>query len=59
MDLIFEIANTMIDQIAHHHSGDWPLTPEARRAACATKRSCAADLPGSSISITRMAEASA
>ena len=33
MDLIFEIANLMIDRIEHHHPGDWPLTPEARRAA--------------------------
>ena len=23
----------MIERIAHHHAGDWPLTPEARRAA--------------------------
>jgi len=35
MNLIFEIANLMIGQIAHHHSDDWPLTPEARRAAAA------------------------
>ncbi|MDG5974474.1 nitrogenase molybdenum-cofactor biosynthesis protein NifN [Hydrogenophaga taeniospiralis CCUG 15921] len=33
MNLIFEIANLMIERIAHHHVGDWPLTPEARRAA--------------------------
>ena len=33
MNLIFEISNLMIGQIAHHHAGDWPLTPEARRAA--------------------------
>ncbi|OGB14135.1 MAG: nitrogenase iron-molybdenum cofactor biosynthesis protein NifN [Burkholderiales bacterium RIFCSPLOWO2_12_67_14] len=33
MNLIFEIANLMIERIAHHHAGDWPLTPEARRAA--------------------------
>ena len=33
MNLIFEIANLMIGRIAHHHAGDWPLTPEARRAA--------------------------
>ncbi|WP_454873734.1 nitrogenase iron-molybdenum cofactor biosynthesis protein NifN [Paraburkholderia xenovorans] len=25
MNLIFEIANLMIEQIAHHHPGDWPL----------------------------------
>ena len=28
MNLIFEIANLMIEQIAHHHPGDWPL-PQA------------------------------
>jgi nitrogenase molybdenum-iron protein NifN len=33
MNLIFEISNLMIDQITHHHPGDWPLTPEALRAA--------------------------
>lgn len=33
MNLIFEVANTMIERIEHHHPGDWPLTPEARRAA--------------------------
>ncbi|MDR2127753.1 MAG: nitrogenase iron-molybdenum cofactor biosynthesis protein NifN [Burkholderiaceae bacterium] len=35
MNLIFEIANLMIDQIAHHQPGDWPLSPHARRAAAA------------------------
>jgi nitrogenase molybdenum-iron protein NifN len=35
MNLIFEIANLMIEQIPHHHAGDWPLTPEALRAAAA------------------------
>jgi nitrogenase molybdenum-iron protein NifN len=33
MALIFEIANLMMEQIEHHHPGDWPLTPEAKRAA--------------------------
>ena len=37
MSLIFEIANLMIGRIAHHHAGDWPLTPEARGAAAAGK----------------------
>jgi nitrogenase molybdenum-iron protein NifN len=59
MDLIFEIANTMIDQIAHHHPGDWPLSPEARKAASATRTPAAADLPGHPLINTRMAEASA
>ena len=31
--LIFEIANTMMEQIGHHHATDWPLTPQALRAA--------------------------
>lgn len=33
MNLIFEMANLMLDNIAHHHADDWPLTPEALRAA--------------------------
>ena len=33
MDLVFEIANLMLDHIVHHHADDWPLTPEARHAA--------------------------
>lgn len=33
MNLIFEVSNLMIDQIPHHHETDWPLTPEASRAA--------------------------
>ncbi len=37
MNLIFEIANLMMARIGHHHAGDWPLTPEARRAATAVK----------------------
>jgi len=37
MNLIFEIANLMIERIPHHHAGDWPLTPEARRAAMSTR----------------------
>jgi nitrogenase molybdenum-iron protein NifN len=35
MDFIFEFSNLMIGQIAHHHAGDWPLTPEAAAAAAA------------------------
>jgi nitrogenase molybdenum-iron protein NifN len=38
MDLIFEVANLMLTQLAHHHPGDWPLTPEARRAALTSAR---------------------
>jgi nitrogenase molybdenum-iron protein NifN len=33
MDFIFEFSNLMIQQIKHHHAGDWPLTPEAAAAA--------------------------
>jgi nitrogenase molybdenum-iron protein NifN len=33
MELIFDIANLMLDHVAHHHPGDWPLTPEALHAA--------------------------
>ncbi|HDR8918851.1 TPA: nitrogenase iron-molybdenum cofactor biosynthesis protein NifN [Burkholderia vietnamiensis] len=29
MNLIFEIANLMIERIAHHGPGDWPLPPHA------------------------------
>ncbi len=38
MALIFEIGNLMIDQIGHHHATDWPLTPEALRAATRVAR---------------------
>jgi nitrogenase molybdenum-iron protein NifN len=33
MALIYEVANLMIEQMGHHHATDWPLTPEALRAA--------------------------
>ena len=33
MDFIFEFANTMLENMDHHHASDWPLTPEALRAA--------------------------
>jgi nitrogenase molybdenum-iron protein NifN len=58
MDLIFEVANTMIDQIAHHRPGDWPLTTEACRAA-ASVAPTRPDLPGSFNANSAMAEASA
>jgi len=29
MNLIFEVANLMMEQIAHHHPGDWPLPQTA------------------------------
>lgn len=45
MNLIFEVANLMIEQIPHHHAGDWPLTPEALLAASATANSSTAPMP--------------
>ena len=33
MDFIFEFANTMLANMDHHRASDWPLTPEALRAA--------------------------
>jgi nitrogenase molybdenum-iron protein NifN len=33
MNLIFEVANLMLEHITHHHPDDWPLTPEALRVA--------------------------
>ena len=33
MDFIFEFANTMLENMDHHHASDWPQTPEALRAA--------------------------
>jgi len=42
MNLIFEIANLMIEHLPHHHAGDWPLSPEAQRAASRTPTSTAA-----------------
>ena len=57
MALIFEIANTMMEQIGHHHATDWPLTPEALRAATHGATSSAA-LPAEPIPPS-LAEASA
>ncbi|ABM37632.1 nitrogenase iron-molybdenum cofactor biosynthesis protein NifN [Polaromonas naphthalenivorans] len=56
MDFIFEIANLMIDQIVHHHPGDWPLTPEAAAAAAP---SAGAGCCGTPLTPTTLAEASA
>lgn len=33
MALVFEVANLMLQDITHHHADDWPLPPQARRAA--------------------------
>ena len=59
MNLIFEITNLMMEQIAHHHPEDWPLTPEARRAAAATAALGADDVIGSMIAKTTLTAASA
>jgi nitrogenase molybdenum-iron protein NifN len=59
MDLIFEMANMLIDQIAHHHPDDWPLTPEARRAAAAQRAPTNPGMPAPSVHTTCLAEASA
>ncbi len=59
MNLIFEIANLMIDQIAHHHAGDWPLTPEALRAATTVTAPLCAVTPSASIVKANLAQASA
>ena len=48
MALVFEIANLMLENIPHHHAGDWPLPPQAQRAAAAV----------STTPTTRLAEAS-
>jgi nitrogenase molybdenum-iron protein NifN len=37
MNLIFDVANLMLDNITHHHPGDWPLTPEAKRVAASRR----------------------
>jgi nitrogenase molybdenum-iron protein NifN len=59
MDLIFEIANLMIERIPHHHAGDWPLTPEARRAATGIAGPGAVDAGVASLIKTPLAAASA
>ena len=57
MDLIFEIANLMMDHIVHHHPGDWPLTPEARLAA--TGVAAADEISGECLHPVTLAAASA
>ena len=57
MALIYDIANLMIDQIGHHHATDWPLTPEALRAATTVSSPSQAEFPASTQ--TSLANASA
>ncbi|MEO5661169.1 MAG: nitrogenase iron-molybdenum cofactor biosynthesis protein NifN [Polaromonas sp.] len=59
MDLIFEVANLMLDRIVHHHPDDWPLTPEARRAATGVTSAATEVMAGESITPTTLASASA
>jgi nitrogenase molybdenum-iron protein NifN len=59
MNLIFELANIMIDQIAHHHAGDWPLTPEALRAATKVTAPASASSADASMPKETLAAASA
>ena len=35
MDFIFELANTMLANMTHHHANDWPLPAQAQRTASA------------------------
>ena len=37
MNLIFEIANLMLENITHHHPDDWPLSPEAQSVAASRR----------------------
>ena len=50
MALVFEVANLMLENITHHHANDWPLPPEAQRAAATVS---------ATPTTTRLAEASA
>ncbi|MFZ2306635.1 MAG: nitrogenase iron-molybdenum cofactor biosynthesis protein NifN [Rhodoferax sp.] len=50
MALVFEVANLMLENITHHHANDWPLPPEAQRAAATVS---------ATLTTTRLAEASA
>jgi nitrogenase molybdenum-iron protein NifN len=59
MSLIFEIANLMIEQIEHHHPNDWPLTPEALRAAANGTTLSPDRISAATITETSLAEASA
>jgi len=59
MDLIFEMANLMLDQVAHHQPGDWPLSPEALRAAAKVPVTPVTPFVKQPVSNTRLADASA
>ena len=59
MDLIFEVANLMMQQTVHHQPDDWPLTPKARCAATGTALAATKATAGISITPTNLAAASA
>jgi nitrogenase molybdenum-iron protein NifN len=59
MSLIYEIANLMIDRIKHHHPNDWPLTPQALRAAAFGTTPSSDRMSPATIAKTSLAEASA
>jgi nitrogenase molybdenum-iron protein NifN len=59
MSLIFEIANLMIERIKHHHPDDWPLTPQALRAAATGTALRPHRMSAATITETSLAEASA
>jgi nitrogenase molybdenum-iron protein NifN len=59
MDLIFEMANLMLDHVKHHHPDDWPLAPEALRAAAKVPGIKVTPLFEQPVSNTRLADASA
>jgi nitrogenase molybdenum-iron protein NifN len=59
MSLIFEIANLMIERIKHHHPNDWPLTPQALRAAATGTTPSPYRMSAATITKTSLAEASA
>jgi nitrogenase molybdenum-iron protein NifN len=58
MALIYEISNLMIEQIGHHHATDWPLTPEALRAATTVSAPSQTEFAASTPTHTSLAEAS-
>jgi nitrogenase molybdenum-iron protein NifN len=43
MNLIFEISNLVLENITHHHSGDWPLSAAAQRLASSQRDSASAN----------------
>jgi nitrogenase molybdenum-iron protein NifN len=46
MNLIFEISNLMLENIPHHHSGDWPLSASAQRLASGQREPASSNSAG-------------